>query len=75
MPKKHILDCDNDLWRRVRMYSLAAGHKNVNETCVYLLEKALGPMPEIQPATPKKKHAFDPERMQRMRDEMRAKLE
>jgi hypothetical protein len=41
MTKKHILDVDEELWRKVLKYKIDHAMKNNNETVVKLIQKGL----------------------------------
>ena len=41
MPKKLILDVDEETWKDVQKYKIDYGLKNNNETVVKLIKKAL----------------------------------
>jgi hypothetical protein len=41
MPKKLILDIDEETWKDVRRYRIDYGLKNNNETVVRLIQKGL----------------------------------
>lgn len=41
MPRKLLLDVENDLWKEVQKLKIDKDFKNNNETVVYLLKKGL----------------------------------
>jgi len=41
MAKKHILDVDEELWRKVLKYKIDHALKNNNETVVTLIQRGL----------------------------------
>ena len=44
MPKKLILDIDEDTWKEVLKYKIDYGLKNNNETVIKLIQKGLRKM-------------------------------
>jgi hypothetical protein len=41
MPKKHILDCDDKLWKEVLKFKIDKDFQNNNETLVELIKRGL----------------------------------
>jgi len=41
MPKKHIVDIDNETWKDVQRYKIDCDLKNINEAVVSLIKKGL----------------------------------
>jgi hypothetical protein len=41
MPKKHMIDAPNNLWKRVKKFQIDKNLKNVNEAVLILLERGL----------------------------------
>lgn len=41
MVKKHILDTDNDLWKKVQLFRLTADQPNINTALIVLIERGL----------------------------------
>lgn len=41
MPKKMILDIDDDTWKEVLKFKIDSNFKNNNEAVVYLIKKGL----------------------------------
>lgn len=41
MPKKIILDCEDQLWREVLKYKIDYGLKNNNEAVIKLIQRGL----------------------------------
>lgn len=41
MVKKHILDCEPELWKKVHIFKLENNCKDVNEAVIKLIKKGL----------------------------------
>lgn len=41
MPKKIILDVDDNVWKKVRILKVEKDFKNMNEASVFLIKKGL----------------------------------
>ena len=39
--KKHTIDCDDEFWNEILKYKIDAGHKNLNDTVLDLLQKGI----------------------------------